>query len=276
MPGEAAAAIGAAIRRAREQRGLSQEGLAGLLGKSQSAISFWEAGRRTPDLEDLANLVTQLDLNIDELLAAPRQRQSAKVVLRAQAERLYRGEVAGALERFIEEAERQAAPPTKLWIANDSPLGAALELLAKAGVNQPPVPVKKLAIECGARVLEYPLTDGVSGVLLELDDGAVIGYRSGDNAVRQRFTIAHELGHHLLRHYDNFHIDPTRTAEDGHPPGYDWKDERAANDFAAQLLMPATWVSQYLKQLGPTKRLAQKFQVSQEAMSYRLVNLGLR
>jgi len=88
-------------------------------------------------------------------------------------------------------------------------------------------------------------------------------------------TLAHELGHHLLGHYNSFHIDPATTA-DGHPPGHDVENERAANDFAAELLMPTTWVSYYAKQLRSSKRLAQKFQVSQQAVRYRLAELGLR
>src|SRR5436190_1512117 len=104
MPGEAAAAVGAAIRRAREQRGLTQGELAGLLGRTQSAISFWEQGRRTPDLEDLIELIQQLDIDVDEILAGPRERQPAKVVLRAQAQRAYQPAFADALDVFMEEA----------------------------------------------------------------------------------------------------------------------------------------------------------------------------
>jgi Zn-dependent peptidase ImmA (M78 family) len=51
--------------------------------------------------------------------------------------------------------------------------------------------------------------------------GVVIAFAEVPTA-RQRFTIAHQLGHRLLRHYDHFLIDPERTASDGHPPGYDW------------------------------------------------------
>lgn len=116
--------------------------------------------------------------------------------------------------------------------------------------------------------------DGLSGVLVELEGGAAIGY-ANQYEPRRRFSIAHELGHHLLRHYDNFHIDPERTASDGHPPGYDWRDERAANDFAAHLLMPAAWISERFKSPRDVPRLAGQFGVSQEAMRYRLVNLGL-
>ena len=274
MPAETAAAVGAAIRRAREMSGMSQSELAARLGKTQAAISFWELGRRAPDLHDLVELSIHLDLNLDRLLEAARPREPAKVLLRAEAARLLPEQLATSLSAFIDEAEGLPAPPIELRIVNDSPVGAAQELLAKARITKPPVDVEGLATRCGVRVLPIASGDGFSGVLVELEDGAAIGYAK-EYEPRRRFSIAHELGHHLLHHYDNFHIDPERTASDGHPPGYDWRDERAANDFAAQLLMPAAWVTQRFKNARHVSGLATQFGVSQEAMRYRLVNLGL-
>src|SRR5438067_627587 len=143
MPRDTASSIGAAIRRAREQKGLSQGELAASLGKSQSAISFWEQGRRTPDVEDLILLIEELDFDIGEIFSRAAHRQSAKVVLRAHAQRVYQDAFADALVRLIEEAEELPPPVVELRIANDSPVGAAIELLAKAGLREPPVPVDK-------------------------------------------------------------------------------------------------------------------------------------
>lgn len=276
MPPKTAAAVGAAIKRARVRKGMSQGEVAALLGKTQSAISFWEQGRRAPDLHDLVELVLHLDLDVDELFVEAGAREPAKVLLRAEAHRLLPEQLAEGLYAFIEAAEGEPSPPVELRIANDSPIGAAQELISKAGVTKPPVPVEELASRCGVRVLPIGFQEGLSGVLVELESGPVIGYADVEYEPRRRFSIAHELGHHLLRHYDNFHIDPERTASDGHPPGYDWRDERAANDFAAQLLMPATWVSAHFKRSRDVPRLADQFRVSHEAMRYRLVNLGLR
>lgn len=280
MARESAAALGGAIKRARERRGFSQAELAARLGKTQSAVSLWEQGRRTPDFEDFIKLVVNIDLDVEGVFARAARGahtgQPAKALLRAQAERVASDEVADAVERLIDEAEAAKPPAADLRIATDSPIGAAQELLAKAGVARPPVPVQELAGRCGVRVHALNVEDGISGLLLELDSGPVIGYAAHEIEARRRFTIAHELGHHLLRHYDNFHIDPYRTASDGHPPGYDWRDERAANEFAAQLLMPAAWVTAEFKRTRNLAALAARFEVSQEAMGYRLANLGLR
>lgn len=83
----------------------------------------------------------------------------------------------------------------------------------------------------------------------------------------QRFTLAHELGHHFLRHGPR----PRDTKEQ-----LQKRDpvEFAANRFAAELLMPAAAVKKAVLAAIPTGRMAQQFEVSEVAMSYRLQNLG--
>ena len=61
------------------------------------------------------------------------------------------------------------------------------------------------------------------------------------------------------------------------------QDEREANAFAAALLMPASLIQQQLNLLGDSKysqarivsTLTGTFEVSEEAMHYRLLNLGI-
>jgi Zn-dependent peptidase ImmA (M78 family) len=95
---------------------------------------------------------------------------------------------------------------------------------------------------------------------------------------RQRFTLAHELGHHLLRHADTFHLDlggdlaPNATG--GHP-NYDWRAERAANEFAASLLMPASMVRRAAATATDVAALASQFKVSPAAMGFRLTALNI-
>jgi transcriptional regulator with XRE-family HTH domain len=55
-------AIGAALRREREARGVSQSSLALRTGVSQSAISRIEAGREVPSLERWSRLLAGLGL----------------------------------------------------------------------------------------------------------------------------------------------------------------------------------------------------------------------
>ena len=191
---------------------------------------------------------------------------------RATADRLASEELRDVLEDLVDTAEAARLPSQAFLISGKTPQRAADELLEQGAVVAPPVPIKRLAKGCGVLVLEKPLPDALSGLVFEIDDHGIIGVNSKHHPHRRRFTIAHELGHYLLAHHDSIHID----IEAGHVPTYDWASERAANEFAAQLLMPAAMVTEEARRLRTTARLAKRFCVSQEAMGFRLANLGLR
>ncbi len=278
MPDGARVAVGNRIRARREELGLSQAALADRLSRTQTAISYWEAGRRSPDVEDLVALADALDLEPGDLLtAAPVV--SPRVLFRAEVARLELDEFADAMDDFIEAAEDLQVPAVELTVTAQDPARAAQELTALARIERPPVHVEDVAARCGVRVLGYEFGDEapVSGFLIELESGPVIGFnRSQWSHGRQRFTIAHELGHYLLRHHDNFHIDVASAVAHGEAPDYNWRDERAANEFAAELLMPAPVVLAAARQVEAVRELARLFEVSQEAMGFRMINLGLR
>lgn len=56
------------LKQLREQRRLSQDGLAMKINVSQSTISAYEVGERTPDLETLITLASFFDVSIDYLV----------------------------------------------------------------------------------------------------------------------------------------------------------------------------------------------------------------
>jgi Zn-dependent peptidase ImmA (M78 family) len=109
---------------------------------------------------------------------------------------------------------------------------------------------------------------------------------SANSPRRQRFTIAHELGHLDLHEGRQLTVD--------HSMRVDWRDETSslgtdkqeveANAFAASLLMPASLINRqirvHLRGNHLTRDtliavLARDFDVSIEAMGYRLINLGI-
>jgi transcriptional regulator with XRE-family HTH domain len=63
-----AVAVGAALARRRQARGLSQMGLADLVGCDHSTIARWEAGRRTPTIPHLLTLARALGCRPGALL----------------------------------------------------------------------------------------------------------------------------------------------------------------------------------------------------------------
>jgi len=67
------AAAGALIRQARERAVLSQEALAGRLGVTQTAVSYWEAGKRDPGVAELERIADALGVRASSLLPEPHQ-----------------------------------------------------------------------------------------------------------------------------------------------------------------------------------------------------------
>jgi len=268
---ETATRIGQRIRELRETEHLSQRGLADRLHMTQAAVSNWESGKRVPGLDDLIAVARALGRDVNDFL--PEQRTPARVLLRATAESLDQDGLGLELRELSQEIESLTFPTKEISIGADRPARAARELLEAAEIGSSPIPVRKLAERCGVLVIDRQFEDALSGLIIEAAEGAVIAVNDEHAAVRQRFTIAHELGHHLLGHHDEFHID-VGGSEHGHPPGYDWRNERAANEFAAELLMPSRLVDQ--AHSSGRESLAQLFEVSALAMDYRLRNLGLR
>lgn len=95
-------------------------------------------------------------------------------------------------------------------------------------------------------------------------------YNSEEISYRNRFTIAHELGHVLLGHVNEGNPRERDTTFGNYNPV-----ERAANIFAAELVMPEMKVKELFRGASSVQQLSEIFGVSNAAMSYRLQNLGL-
>lgn len=170
------------------------------------------------------------------------------------------------------------------------PDAGAAWVIDHIGVDQPPVDVREAASSFGVAVSPLGEMDDVSGLFVMKDGGGAIGYNRHHPRVRQRFTIAHELGHALLhRGRLPLFIDKGFAVafRDARSSTGEVQMEREANAFAAALLMPREMVRAAATELtwthgfdvggggGALETLAQKFKVSQEAMSYRLMKLGV-
>jgi Zn-dependent peptidase ImmA (M78 family) len=86
--------------------------------------------------------------------------------------------------------------------------------------------------------------------------------------LRDRFTMAHELGHYVL--HSNFGQRPIRVARDG-STRVEWE----ANWFAAGFLMPRKKFIQAHKMTPQPRLLSAKFDVSIAAAQVRMDSLGL-
>lgn len=137
-----------------------------------------------------------------------------------------------------------------------------------------PVDIDDMARRMGANVHYLPTLDGgddISGRFDILNGTPICSVRSTDPRVRQRFTLAHELGHYVLNHGGGFRDN----AASFNLHNYDQR-EVDANKFAAEILMPKLAVNYVIENMGTNSvaDLAQLFGVSQQAMTFRLKNLS--
>ncbi len=156
------------------------------------------------------------------------------------------------------------------------------QLLSQLAVTQPPIPVEEIAKSHGAEIVHKNFNNEISGLLLRKQEGAIIAVANEQPLMRQRFTIAHELGHLLLHQGEEVHVDKdfrvnlrsekSSTAED--------IEEIEANAFAAELLMPSVLLRPDVEKLTldienaeQIEMLANRYQVSTQAMTFRLLNL---
>lgn len=140
-------------------------------------------------------------------------------------------------------------------------------LLHHFGLVTPPIDVVALAIRMGIRLFHNTGSRWCGQVDSTDPEDAKIFVRREDTEQRQRFTIAHEIGHLMLHPLgQRFRDGP------GDPAGRLDPQEVEANRFAADLLMPA-WMLGPLTRGRSTRQLAGMFNVSEEAMRYRLRNL---
>ena len=113
----------------------------------------------------------------------------------------------------------------------------------------------------------------ISGFLLRDSSENTIFVEKNQSVYRKRFTIAHEIGHYVLEHLQSDTLN-IAFRDDLSATGIDF-EERAANAFAAELLMPSALVEYVYEQTRSTVRTAAAFAVSESAIKYRLKNLGV-
>lgn len=167
----------------------------------------------------------------------------------------------------------------------------AQEMLRYSGALSIPVDLNKVVESHGVTLRYEPLEDQVSGALIAKPQECHLIVNAHHHPNRQRFTIAHELGHLRLHHLggERLFIDTElriyqRVGQAGAPeysaPGSTTtpKEEREANMFAAALLMPAPFVQRAALEHNlwdelDIASLARAFGVSEQAMSIRLQQL---
>jgi Zn-dependent peptidase ImmA (M78 family) len=108
-----------------------------------------------------------------------------------------------------------------------------------------PVDIFRIVQELGIWLNSRPLGN-LFGFYLRQDDALGICLNAGHPETLQRYTCAHELGHHLLGHASNLDDAADIDGRGGGTPA----QERAAQVFAGNFLMPLGLVNRVLRRLG--------------------------
>lgn len=126
------------------------------------------------------------------------------------------------------------------------------------------VPVTDIAEYMGFKI-EYlnSMNDRHSAILYP--ENMLIGINGRHHPHRQRFSLGHELGHHLLKH----------------PPELELSQEdakvcnREADEFSGELLVPLELLKKALKINKDLSGLSDLFNVSRDVITIRLINQNL-
>lgn len=272
---------GSRLTLARHLAGYRKNGLAEAIGKTPTAIAAYESGTKRPAPATVAQLSLALGVSPDFFLPGPggveamsvphfRSLRSTTQIARDRAGAFGRVAlgIATIQERHVElpnvdlprypvaldgdaegEPEKAARLLRQEWNISSGPFGHAVRAAENHGVLVVFGPQEGSSVD--AYSFEGPLRPVV--VLNPLKD----------DYFRQRFDVAHELGH-LVMHLD---AEPgLKTVED------------QAHRFAAELLMPAEELRDVLPSKANWRRLAllkEKWGVSMQSLLFRGRRLGV-
>lgn len=261
------------LKQARKGAGLSTRALGELAGVSAMAISKYETGKSVPSSPVLLNLSKALNVKV-EYFFRPMQVTLEQVEYRKHSHILKRvlsqieADVKEQIERFLELEGYLPNGPIKSFklpaglperVASYDDIEAVANTLRNKwalGLN----PVPDLTDTLEERGIKVFQTDALhdnsfDGLAAHVNGTPVIVLGKGWPGDRQRFTLAHELGHLVLKGRLNAKLD----------------EEMAANRFAGAFLVPD---SEVRKELGARRTWLEPNELSVLKKTYGLSMQG--
>lgn len=168
------------------------------------------------------------------------------------------------------------------WRRTREKVRQILEDLDDKGIVYPPVPLDRIAKDMGIEVRYKPADGDISAFIARKDGRIVIGINTRQHPNRQRFSLAHELGHAALHQGRALYVDRVPKFRDSYSSTGKDPEEVEANHFASELLMPEAALRRDVETMGSElsddefiERLAECYKVSVQAMTIRLQSLKL-
>ncbi len=269
------ALVGRRVREARRRSGLDAAALAEQVGLTRDKLSKIENGRRRVSPRELPALARALHVPLPTLLGAAGATRPALALAHRVAATAPGSATSSARARAIEilQAESRLSKHAELPARQLSPGGAAIERLVATSFATTPRTAPeaqrqgRVLAEEVRRILEIgiaeigdlpalvemhfaadvvlsPLGGGSDGLCAHDGEAALLVVNTDYPTGRTRFTLAHELGHHLLR-------DPRDVIEEQYVDMFATTYiERRVNAFAGHLLLPVKAVIATIAWLG--------------------------
>jgi len=277
--------FGDRLRKLRVKNNMTQEALANRLSLEKMSISKYESGKMFPSSSTLIALCQVFGVGADyffreydvHISASPQYRMNSKAKLtKSEMDKIliqtenavgnlqeiseiceYKGDTSSleSLRRVVQnndDIEKLAEEVRYAWFLGLDPIENLMEVSENHGFT-------------------IILVDGPASfdaaVFIDDEYGPVIALRRGVPKDRQRFTLAHELGHYFILNNES--------------NSTSWDSEMKANRFAAALLIPS---SVLMMDMGGKRSilgfdelymLHQKYGVSISALLVRMESLGL-
>ncbi len=152
----------------------------------------------------------------------------------------------------------------------------ALDILRLTNIKTAPISLDLACEKLGFKIVPYDFPESMSALLIIEGNNRVIGVNKNHSSVRQRFSVAHELGHFVSGHEDFNHEEVAHIDREKKYLNRFHRMEEEADEFAAELLMPESLLKNDFHTFSrEIEDLARKYEVSQQAMTIQLINLRL-
>jgi Zn-dependent peptidase ImmA (M78 family)/transcriptional regulator with XRE-family HTH domain len=284
LAGASAQFDGARLTLARQLAGLKKVQLAKLIDMTPASVSSWESAAKAPNASAIAKISFALGVEPQFFAAGasapptpalPHFRSLRSTTQTAQDQAFAYGrltaDIAAVIEKSVEFPARDlpSYPLSATEPSQSGPEEAARRAREHFGVPVGPVQhLVRLAERAGVLVVfSAPQTASIDAYSLEVGGRPLVVLNpEKDDYYRQRFDVAHELGH-LIMHVD---------AE----PGGRIAEEQAQR-FAAEFLMPTQQIRSFLPSTTTgrgwqaLRQLKEHWGVSMQAVLYRSRSLGI-